>query len=275
MNRKVNTTQIAIAVALGIARSNVTKLKKKGMPVDSVASAQAWREARKNAADKKRLLASVKASSQFKVTAKAPKPDPKDKVCSKCKTEKGLEHFYKNKNTGYFMSMCKNCFSEYAKKKTAKRQEERFEKYSAIKHECETVGMVCKKCLTLKNKNYFPINMGNITGRDGTCRDCQADKNRSTAKKSYERNKEKYKERVRSYAQNNRCKVNKYMRDKKAKMRSEIAVGYVKHLLKIKAKDVTDEMIKLKTEQIELKRLSRQIRNTLKEEKNETSANTD
>lgn len=51
---KVNVlSQAAIGRALDMSPANVTKLKKQGMPVDSVESAQAWREARQNVAARK------------------------------------------------------------------------------------------------------------------------------------------------------------------------------------------------------------------------------
>lgn len=53
----VNTTpplsQAAIGRALDLSPASVTKLKKQGMPVDSVDAAQAWRVARQNVAQRK------------------------------------------------------------------------------------------------------------------------------------------------------------------------------------------------------------------------------
>jgi hypothetical protein len=46
-------SQAALGRALGLSPSAVTKLKGQGMPVDSVRSAQAWREARQNVAQRK------------------------------------------------------------------------------------------------------------------------------------------------------------------------------------------------------------------------------
>lgn len=46
-------SQAAIGRALGLSPAAMTKLKGQGMPVDSVASAQAWREARQNVAQRK------------------------------------------------------------------------------------------------------------------------------------------------------------------------------------------------------------------------------
>ena len=46
-------SQAAIGRALGLSPPAITKLKKQGMPVDSVESAQAWRVARQNVAARK------------------------------------------------------------------------------------------------------------------------------------------------------------------------------------------------------------------------------
>ena len=53
MNGQNQPTQKELAAALDMSQANVTKLKKQGMPVDSVASAQAWRESRQNVAARK------------------------------------------------------------------------------------------------------------------------------------------------------------------------------------------------------------------------------
>ena len=46
-------SQAAIGRALGLARSTITKLRGQGMPVTSVAEAQAWRELRQNSLQRK------------------------------------------------------------------------------------------------------------------------------------------------------------------------------------------------------------------------------
>jgi phage terminase Nu1 subunit (DNA packaging protein) len=50
-------SQAAIGRALNLSPAAITKLKKQGMPVDSVASAQAWREVRQNVAARKPMPA--------------------------------------------------------------------------------------------------------------------------------------------------------------------------------------------------------------------------
>ena len=53
VNGQNQPTQKELAAALDMSQANVTKLKKQGMPVDSVAAAQAWRESRQNVAARK------------------------------------------------------------------------------------------------------------------------------------------------------------------------------------------------------------------------------
>lgn len=55
VNTVASPSQAAIGRALGLSPAAMTKLKKQGMPVDSVAAAQAWREARQNIAARKPL----------------------------------------------------------------------------------------------------------------------------------------------------------------------------------------------------------------------------
>ena len=55
-------SQAALGRALGLSGAAVTKLKKLGMPVNSVEAAQAWREARQNVAQRKPLPDAAPAS---------------------------------------------------------------------------------------------------------------------------------------------------------------------------------------------------------------------
>jgi len=61
-------TQSDLGRALGLSKQAISKLKGQGMPVDSVAAAQAWREARQNVAQRKPAPDSAAAPSR--------RPDP-------------------------------------------------------------------------------------------------------------------------------------------------------------------------------------------------------
>lgn len=58
-------SQSSLARELGISKQAVSKLKARGMPVDSIAAAQAWREVRQNVAARK----AVPAETRAKLTA--------------------------------------------------------------------------------------------------------------------------------------------------------------------------------------------------------------
>jgi hypothetical protein len=195
------------------------------------------------------------------------------KRCSKCGISKSPEFFYKTID-----SWCKFCHNEYSKQKREKqnagKNEEKQAKILARISDFLLNGKACKKCRIVKASNDFFKRSECIDGHEGVCKQCNKEKDRLVHKKMYEKNKDQIKEKVKQYTEKNRETVNQKANAKKAVMRAEITPLYVKHLLKIKAKDVTDEMIKLKTEQIAIKRLSRQIKHVLKDEKNETSANT-
>jgi phage terminase Nu1 subunit (DNA packaging protein) len=61
-------TQSDLGRALGLSKQAISKLKGQGMPVDSVAAAQAWREARQNVAQRKPAPDATAAPSR--------RPDP-------------------------------------------------------------------------------------------------------------------------------------------------------------------------------------------------------
>jgi hypothetical protein len=195
------------------------------------------------------------------------------KRCSKCGISKSPESFY---NT--IDSWCKCCHNQYSKQKREKQNAGKKEKkQAAILARISDFllnGKSCKKCGIFKTKNDFRKRSDSIDGHEGVCKECNKKQDSSVNKKKYQRNKEQIKARVIKYSQINRELVNHKARCRKANERSKILPGYVKKLLIIKAKNVTDEMIKLKTEQIAIKRLSRQIKHVLKEEKNETRTNT-
>ena len=67
-------TQKALAAALDMSPANVTKLKKQGMPVDSVASAQAWRESKQNVAARKPAPAGITSFNPAPIAVPDPPP---------------------------------------------------------------------------------------------------------------------------------------------------------------------------------------------------------
>ena len=72
-------SQAAIGRALGLSPASITKLKNQGMPVDSVASAQAWRVARQNVAARKPVAPAVAPAPRLPVPPPAAAFPPLDR----------------------------------------------------------------------------------------------------------------------------------------------------------------------------------------------------
>lgn len=70
------TSQSDLARSLGLSKQAVSKLKKQGMPVDSVAAAQAWREARQNVAQRKPVAPDVSTARPWKPWGDFPSERP-------------------------------------------------------------------------------------------------------------------------------------------------------------------------------------------------------
>lgn len=67
-------SQTALGIALGLSPAAITKLKGQGMPVTSVAEAQAWREARQNIAARKRSPVSAPKHDEAAASISIPAP---------------------------------------------------------------------------------------------------------------------------------------------------------------------------------------------------------
>lgn len=69
-------SQNAIGRALGLSSAAIVKLKKQGMPVDSVESAQAWREARQSIAKRKPEPEQLRAAAPAAPVIRASEVNP-------------------------------------------------------------------------------------------------------------------------------------------------------------------------------------------------------
>lgn len=74
MSGKKALSQTALGIALGLSPAAITKLKGQGMPVGSVAEAQAWREARQNIAARKRSPVGVPQRDEAATSISIPAP---------------------------------------------------------------------------------------------------------------------------------------------------------------------------------------------------------
>lgn len=115
------------------------------------------------------------------------------KICGRCKTEKGICHFGKNKNTksGY-RSSCNECRKEESRnyrEKNSEKRKETIEKYNKNNREI----------INKKSKERCLLN---------------PEKNKLIKLKSYHKNKEKNKEKLKLYRIKNREKRTEYQRNK-------------------------------------------------------------
>lgn len=76
MSGEKGLSQTSLGIALGLSPAAITKLKGQGMPVTSVAEAQAWREARQNIAARKRTPVAVPQSEESAAAIRIPPAFP-------------------------------------------------------------------------------------------------------------------------------------------------------------------------------------------------------
>jgi len=149
------------------------------------------------------------------------------KTCFKCKTEKQLEQFHKDKTKkDGLMGKCKVCMKEYQKKfykenkdiinkRNKKYREENKEK---ISEQVKKYRNEHKEKMSEINKKYYEENKEEI---------------REYYKKYYEENKEEIKEMNRQYYEKNKEKISEYYEENKEKIRENNKKYYEENKEKI------------------------------------------
>ncbi len=126
------------------------------------------------------------------------------KTCKKCKKEKELEEFHKNKNfdDGY-KTVCKTCISEqkmeYYKNNSDKISEQSKQSYVRNKDKAKS-----------RANDYYHENKSEISKKRRVYRKENENKIKSQKKDYYQKNKEYVIEKSKNYAKKNRDKVNEY-----------------------------------------------------------------
>jgi len=109
------------------------------------------------------------------------------RICCRCKVEKPLEQFVKNKNKKHGRGhACLECHNSYRRKWDAEHPTE-----SATVEE-----KICSMCETVKPASEFHRNRSSWTGLAARCKDCQANVSRGW----YQQNKGRANKRMRSNA---------------------------------------------------------------------------
>ena len=195
------------------------------------------------------------------------------KVCSKCKHEKSLKDFHvQNKKENTFHTQCKQCVSEYGKKRTnsdvhqirlwlIRKDKEVKKTYPIFKK--------CAKCKTEKPMKDFNSRGVSSIRKDGTdiksarCKECLKIDIKEWREKNLKREREKARLRMSKYIKENYYEHKEKRRAWKAKGREEINDWYVKTLLLregsngaslLKRKQIPQSLIDLKREEIKLNR---------------------
>jgi len=162
------------------------------------------------------------------------------KVCTKCKVEKELTDFYKdkkNKIDGCFY-ICKECSKEYSRKnkerdsnrnkKYYKENKEKIDlrnkKYREDNNYTKKYYSKNKKDILSKNKKYYNNNKEEILLQKKEYAENNKDEIKQTKRKRYLKNKESVIETAKIYYKNNKDKINEakrkyYLKNKKSIVR--------------------------------------------------------
>jgi 5-methylcytosine-specific restriction endonuclease McrA len=131
----------------------------------------------------------------------------KTKVCSKCGIEKSLSEFHKNnRNKLGVDSRCKQCKSEYARK----RQRELNPNYKPrIKENLPLNKKRCSKCGEIKDLTEYHVNKTKKDGIESACKVCSLKQKKEYA----ERNKERLKAYKAEYRKKNKEKIRQALKE--------------------------------------------------------------
>lgn len=139
----------------------------------------------------------------------------------------------------------------------------------------ETLTKKCTKCGEVKDLNNFYLKKRGKYGRTGSCKVCEADKNRKywqankdklsdKSKKYYQENKEQHKEVTKKWRAYNKEKVSYFHTKYNKKQAKKMSFRYIKNLLKAQS-------IPLSCETVEAKRNIIKIHREIKKLQNETN----
>ena len=202
------------------------------------------------------------------------------RVCSKCKHEKSLQDFHvQNKKKNTFHNQCKQCVSEYWKKR--KQSDNHQIRLWLIRKDKEVrktypIFKKCTICKTLKAMKDFNSRGVSKIRKDGTdtkssrCKECLKIKSKEWREKNLKREREKARLRMLKHIKENYSEWSKKRRVSRAKGREEINDWYVKTLILregsngaslLKRKQIPQALIDLKREEIKLNREIKKSKN--------------
>ena len=172
------------------------------------------------------------------------------KKCSKCGEVKAVSNFNKCKtNKDGYMSYCKICFKQYYQANKEKIKEQQKQYYQANKEKIKE-----------QQKQYGQANKGKFKERMKKYYQTNKEKLKEKKKEYYQANKEKLKEKQKEYRQANKKKLKEKMKKYRQGDRDKLVDSYIKSIINkqtngmLKAKDIPQELIELKRNNLILKR---------------------
>lgn len=188
------------------------------------------------------------------------------KRCPTC--SKSISHhlFYKNKcHKDGLSSECKSCQTERYQKKLQEKAKTR-QPYGTNKTEVlgGVLGKVCFRCKTFKSTSEYFKHSRNHSGLEGSCKSCTLEDKKAASKKHFEAHHETVLKKRSDYVATNYERVATKRRTTRMVEVETLHPRYVKKLLKLPKKQITQHLIDLKTQALQIKRIVKDISTTLK-----------
>lgn len=190
------------------------------------------------------------------------------KKCPTCALCLPSHSFYKNKSTkDGLQTECKQCLLARDRKKREEKAKTR-QPYLTNKTEVigGVLGKVCFTCKAFKPTAEFFKESRNDSGITGSCKSCEFEGRRAAAKKHFEAHHETALERRADYVKRN---YESLATKRRAARRVDVETlhpRYVEKLLKLPKKLITQQLIDLKIQALQIKQLSKEFSTTLKKE---------
>ena len=188
------------------------------------------------------------------------------KNCSGCAVFLPFSLFYKNKSARDGLSNeCKVCAAarEHKKRqeKAKTRQPHRTNKTEVLGG---VLGKVCFRCKTFKSTSEYFKDSTKHSGLEGSCKSCTLEDRKVASKKYFEAHHETVLKKKLDYVATNYERVTTKRRATRMVETETLHPRYVKKLLKLPKKQITQHLIDLKTQALQIKRIVKDISTTLK-----------
>lgn len=196
-----------------------------------------------------------------------------NKTCPKCGRCFERDEFGGRKD-GRMQAYCRDCQRLVSKEKLARQQEAQRQAKLSRLVDLETSGKVCTKCGIKKPLGDFKKDKRKFSGRRSACIVCEAEWRQKLARERYLRLRDELLAKAATWRALNQRIITNQVREKRQSERNDLHDNYVKRLLidrtqRLKAKDIPEQLIELKRDQLLLKRLTRQMQEAIQNHRTE------